>query len=73
MPLSKRSILAGMHEVAFTLNVSASRAHWLANNDPAFPKVYDVLRATPVWLQEDITAYAAARNTRRGPPTGKGK
>lgn len=66
MPRSEKGLLAGVHEVAHTLQVSASRAHYLIHNDSDFPPVYDVIRATPVWLQKDIDAYATRRNVRLG-------
>lgn len=64
MPRSRKGILAGMHEVAHTLQVSGSRAHYLVHHDKDFPLPHDVIRASPVWLQKDIDAYLARRNRR---------
>lgn len=66
MPRSRKGILAGVHEVAHTLQVSGSRAHHLIHNDADFPAPYDVIRATPVWMQADLDAYVTRRNARLG-------
>lgn len=65
MPRSKKGILAGMAEVATAIKSSKAYAHALSQKDPDFPEPYDVVAATPIWLQKDIDAYAARLQARR--------
>lgn len=65
MPRSSKGILAGMAEVASTIGASKAYAHHLSQKDPEFPEPYDVVAATPIWLQTDIDAYTVKLQARR--------
>lgn len=59
--------LAGMHEAAKILGVSKARIDQLQKTDLNFPQRVTTLRATPVWVAEELAAYDLTRNKRRGP------
>ncbi|MGX4657245.1 helix-turn-helix transcriptional regulator [Micromonospora sp. SCSIO 07396] len=56
--------LMGPWEICQRLNVSRSRFQQIALR-PSFPKPYQELRATKVWLAADIEAWIAAHRPTR--------
>lgn len=51
--------ICGAYELAGLLGVSQQRVQQLRREDPAFPVPFVVLRMGPVWLEDDVRAYAA--------------
>lgn len=54
----------GTSEVGRALGLSEARVRQLRRDDPQFPKPVSRLSMGPVWLTEDIRAYAAATGRR---------